>query len=52
MTHVGYVIAAYLLSALTLGALAAWVLADLSRQQRKLRELEEAGFRRRSEVPR
>jgi hypothetical protein len=29
-----------------------WILLDLTAQQRKLRQLEEEGLRRRSEVPR
>ena len=52
MTHVPYIVAAYLVSALTLGGLVAWVLLDLWAQSRKLRALEEEGLRRRSEVPR
>ena len=52
MTHVGYILAAYLLSALTLLAMVLWILLDLTAQQRKLRQLEEEGLQRRSEVPR
>ncbi len=52
MTHVGYIVAAYLASAIVLGGMVAGVLLDLRTQSRKLRRLEEAGIRRRSEVPR
>ena len=52
MTHVPYIMAAYLVSAVTLLGLVAWVLSDLAAQQRKLRMLEAEGLRRRSEVPR
>lgn len=52
MTHAPYILAAYLVSALTLLGLVAWVLSDLATQQRKLRMLEEEGLRRRSEAPR
>ena len=52
MTHLAYILAAYLVSAVTLLGLVAWVLSDLAAQQRKLRILEETGLRRRSEAPR
>ena len=52
MTHVGYILVAYLASAVTLLAMVVWIVLDLAAQQRKLRQLEEEGLRRRSEVPR
>ena len=52
MTHAGYILAAYLVSALTLLAIVLWTVLDLAAQRRKLRQLEEEGLRRRSEVPR
>jgi heme exporter protein D len=50
MTHLGYILAAWLISAAVLVALVAWVVLDLRAQKRKLRRLEEDGLRRRSEV--
>jgi heme exporter protein D len=52
MTHLGYILAAYLASALVLGGMVAWVLLDLATQKRRLRRLEDNGLRRRSEVAR
>ena len=52
MTHLGYIVAAYLTTALVLGGVVAWVLLDLATQRRKLRRLEDAGLRRRSEAAR
>ena len=49
MTHSGYVIAAYLASALVLLGLIAWVALDLRLQKRKLAQIEEQGLRRRPE---
>jgi heme exporter protein D len=51
MTHAGYILAAYLITALVLLGLVAWVLVDLRAQQAKLACLEERGIRRRSEQP-
>ena len=48
MTHLGYVVAAYLLSMLGIGGLAAWILIDQTAQRRALKELETRGVRRRS----
>ncbi len=52
MTHVPYIVAAYLATALVVGAMVAWVVFDLREQRRKLDRLEAEGRRRRSEVPR
>ena len=51
MTHLGYILGAYLASATVLIGMIAWVVLDLAAQQRKLRRLKEAGLRRRSEMP-
>ncbi len=52
MTHLGYIVAAYLATAVVLGGMVAGVLLDLATQKRKLDRLEEMGRRRRSEVSR
>ena len=52
MTHAGYILAAYAVSAATLIGMAAWIVIDLAAQPRKLRQLEDEGLRRRSEVSR
>ena len=52
MTHSGYILAAYLASALVLLALIAWVALDGMAQKRKLAQLEDQGLRRRPEPPR
>ncbi|MEJ0097602.1 MAG: heme exporter protein CcmD [Bauldia sp.] len=46
--HAGFIIAAYVLTAVVLAGLVAWVLADGRRQRRRLAELEARGIRRRS----
>ena len=50
LTHAGYILAAFLASALVLGGMVAWILLDLRAQRRKLRRLEEAGLRRGAET--
>jgi heme exporter protein D len=50
MTHLGYILAAWLISAAVLLALVGWVALDLRAQKRKLRRLEGEGVRRRSEA--
>jgi heme exporter protein D len=52
MTHLGYILAAYLASAIVLFGMVAWVVLDLRTQKQKLARLEEQGLRRRSEVAR
>ncbi len=52
MTHAGYILAAYLATALILGAMVLWVVLDLRAQRRSLDRLEAEGRRRRLEVPR
>jgi heme exporter protein CcmD len=52
MTHLGYIIAAYLAAAIVLLGMVAGVVLDLRTQKRKLVQLEETGVRRRSEVSR
>ncbi len=51
MTHVPYILAAYLTTALVLVGMIAWVTLDLREQKRKLRQLETDGCRR-SGIPR
>jgi heme exporter protein D len=48
MTHVGYIAAAYIVTALVLVALVAWIVLDGRAQQRRLADLEARGIRRRS----
>lgn len=52
MTHTLYVAAAYGISALTLAALAAWILLDQAGRRRDLAELERRGIRRRADLKR
>ena len=52
MTHVPYIAAAYLATALILAGMVAWAVLDLREQRRKLDRLEAEVRRRRSEVPR
>jgi len=49
-THALYVAASYGISALTLAALALWIIADQRARQRELGVLEAAGIRRRSDA--
>jgi heme exporter protein D len=51
VTHFGYILGAYLASATVLIGMIAWVALDLAAQKRRLRRLEDAGLRRRSELP-
>ena len=48
MTHLGYIVAAYLAAALVIGGLTLWIIMDNRAQQRKLQQLEADGVRRRS----
>ena len=52
MTHLGYIVAAYLAAAIVLIGMVAAVTLDLARQKRRLAILEAEGKRRRSEVSR
>jgi heme exporter protein D len=52
MTHLGYILAAYLATAAVLIGMVAWVTLDLRAQKERLRRLEAEGTRRRSEVSR
>jgi heme exporter protein CcmD len=52
MTHLGYIVAAYLAAAIVLIGMVAAVTLDLARQKRRLARLEAEGKRRRSEVSR
>ena len=52
MTHLGYIIAAYLATAIVLLGMVLWAVLDLRAAKRKLARLEEEGLRRRSEVAR
>lgn len=51
MTHAMYIAAAYGVSAVVIGALVAWILADQAARKRELAELERRGVRRRSAEP-
>lgn len=51
MTHLGYIVAAYLATALVLLGMVAWVAIDLRQQKRGLARLEGEGVRRRSSGP-
>jgi heme exporter protein D len=46
MTHLGYIVAAYLATAIILGGMIGWVLLDLSAQKQKLERIEAEGGRR------
>jgi heme exporter protein D len=52
MTHLGYILAAYIATAVVLIGMIAAVALDLGGQKRKLARLEAEGKRRRSEVSR
>jgi heme exporter protein D len=47
MTHIGFILAAYLMTALVVGGLVAWIVLDGRAQKRKLAELEAEGIGRR-----
>lgn len=47
--HAGFIVAAYGVTALTVVALAGWILVDRRAVKRRLRQLEADGIRRRSE---
>ena len=49
MSHAAFVFAAYAITVLVLGGVAAWILLDQSARRRELAELEQAGHRRRSD---
>ena len=40
MTHLGYIVAAYIASALVLGGMAAWIAIDLRAQKQRLAALD------------
>ena len=48
MTHIGYIVAAYLAAVLVIGGLTIWIMMDNRAQQRKLKQLDADGVRRRS----
>ena len=48
MTHAFFVSAAYLISALAIAGLVAWILLDQAARKRELADLEERGVKRRS----
>jgi heme exporter protein CcmD len=52
VTHLGYIVAAYLAAAIVLIGMVIAVVLDLTRQKRRLTHLEAEGKRRRSEVSR
>jgi heme exporter protein D len=47
-THTGFIVAAYLSTAIVLAALVGWILLDGRSLRRKLADLEARGIRRRS----
>ncbi len=47
MTHAGFILAAYLATALVVGGLVAWIVLDGRAQKRKLADLEAEGIGRR-----
>ncbi|MCP1199172.1 heme exporter protein CcmD [Notoacmeibacter sp. MSK16QG-6] len=49
MSHFFYIAAAYIVSAITLGGLAAWLVGDMRARRRELAHLHETGHRRRSD---
>lgn len=48
MSHTFFVAAAYIASAVVLGALVAWIMGDQAARRRELADLEARGIRRRS----
>jgi heme exporter protein D len=50
--HMGFIVAAYAVTAIVIGALIAWVMLDYRTQQRTLAELDKRGVSRRSAPPR
>ena len=52
MSHLGYIVAAYLATTIVLVATVLWVALDLRTQKRKLQRLEESGRRSRLAVRR
>jgi heme exporter protein D len=48
MSHAGFIAAAYIVTAVVLGLLVLWVIADGRLQRRRLAALEARGIRRRS----
>ena len=50
--HMGFIIAAYAVTAVIVGILIAWVMLDYRAQQRTLAELDKRGVNRRSAPPR
>ncbi len=49
--HAAFIVAAYLMAALVVIALIAWVVADYAAQRRLLADLEARGVTRRSQKP-
>jgi heme exporter protein D len=49
--HAAFIVASYVMAALVVLGLIAWVLADFRAQRRVLADLEARGLRRRSEKP-
>jgi heme exporter protein D len=49
--HAAFIVASYVMAALVVLGLIAWVLADFRAQRRVLADLEARGIRRRSEKP-
>jgi heme exporter protein D len=49
VTHAGFIAAAYIVTAVGLAGLIAWIVADGRTQRRRLADLEARGIKRRSE---
>ena len=49
--HAAFIVASYVMAALVVLGLIAWVIADFRAQRRVLADLEARGMRRRSEKP-
>jgi heme exporter protein D len=52
VNHLGFIVAAYAVTAIIVAALIAWVMLDYRAQQRALAELDKRGVSRRSASPR
>jgi heme exporter protein D len=49
--HAGFILAAYLTTAVVIAGLALWIVVDGRTQRRRLADLEARGIRRRSDKP-
>jgi heme exporter protein D len=51
VTHIFFVSAAYIISAVVIGGMVMWILADQAARKRELADLERRGVKRRSAEP-